>query len=238
MTLPMLVLDDLVVRYGAITAVDGVSFSVQSGEVFAILGANGAGKSSLLRTLLGWQRPAAGRLRFEGVDFTDEQPWRRAARGIAAVPESGRVFADLTVAENVGLGAYVEGRRPSNARLRDACRYFPELVDRFPDRAGSLSGGQQQMVAIARAMIGTPRLLLVDEVTSGLAPRLVAQVFDALDRLRETGITLLIAEQNARRALDIADRAVILQRGRIVIEGDAAELRTDPRLLDAYLGAS
>jgi branched-chain amino acid transport system ATP-binding protein len=234
---PLLAVDGLTVSYGAVAAVRDMSFTVSSGQTFAVLGANGAGKSSLLKALLGWERPARGRVHLDGQDITAWPPWRRGRAGLAAVPEGGRVFADLTIAENLAMGAYGQGARPSEEQVRAACRDFPAIAERLGERAGDLSGGQQQMVAIARALIAQPRLLVVDEVTSGLAPKLVAQVFAALAELPGRGITLLVAEQNARRALEIADHALVMSRGQAVLSGLAAELLGDTRLLDAYLGA-
>lgn len=230
---PLLAVDGLTVSYGAVAAVRDMSFTVSSGQTVAVLGANGAGKSSLLKALLGWERPARGRVHLDGQDITAWPPWRRGR----AVPEGGRVFADLTIAENLAMGAYGQGARPSEEQVRAACRDFPAIAERLGERAGDLSGGQQQMVAIVRALIAQPRLLVVDEVTSGLAPKLVAQVFAALAELPGRGITLLVAEQNARRALEIADHALVMSRGQAVLSGPAAELLGDTRLLDAYLGA-
>jgi branched-chain amino acid transport system ATP-binding protein len=234
---PLLSIEDLTVRYGAVVAVRGLSLAVPRGRTFAILGANAAGKSSLLKAVLGWHPAAGGRIRYESQDITSWPPWRRAAAGIAVVPERGRIFTDLTVGENLAMGDYLGGAHPTRDRIEEACRDFPVLTERLRHRAGDLSGGQQQMLAIARALIARPRLLIVDEVTSGLAPKLVTQVFDALATLPSRGITLLVAEQNARRALELADQAVVLSRGERVMAGPAAELRGERRLVEAYLGS-
>lgn len=231
----LLQVQDLNVRYGAITAVRELSFAVHEGESVAVLGANGAGKSSLVKALLGWTRPASGQIEFDGVPITTTAPWGKSRRGIAAVPEGGRVFGGLSIAHNLRIGG--GKRHSSEADVAAACRLFPELLDRLDQPAGTLSGGQQQMVAIARALMSRPRILIVDEVTSGLAPQLVAQVFRALERLAADGMTLLVTEQNARRALAITDRALLLQRGRLLLDRPSATVADDPQLRDAFLGA-
>ncbi len=234
---PLLAVEGLSVSYGAVRALSDLSLAVPEGTAFAVLGANGAGKSSLLRAILGWERPVTGRIVLDGHDVTRWSPWRRAAAGLAVVPERGRVFTDLTVGENLRVGAYLRGARPTTGEVAAACERFPILARRLDDRAGALSGGQQQMLAIARALIARPRLLVIDEVTSGLAPQLVTEVFGALRELARGGMTLLLAEQNVRRALEVADHALVLQRGKIVLAGRADELRGDERLLHAYLGS-
>lgn len=229
---------DLTVRYGAVTAVTGLSFTLGRGESLAVLGANGAGKSSLMKALLGWVVPQAGAIEFDGQDITTIKPWVRARRGITTVPEGGRVFGGLSILDNLKVGSHgIANAAATDSDVEHACRLFPELLDRLQESAGSLSGGQQQMVAIARALMSKPQLLMVDEVTSGLAPQLVSRVFEGLSRLAADGMTLLITEQNARRALAITDRALLLSRGRLVLDRPSAEVRKDPKLSAAYLGA-
>ncbi|MFI6322949.1 ABC transporter ATP-binding protein [Nonomuraea sp. NPDC050556] len=232
----MLAVEGLEVRYGAVSAVSGVSLELAEGATSAVLGANGAGKTSLIKALMGWEKAASGRILFGGVDVTTWTPWRRARAGMAVVPERGRVYGDLTIEENLVMGAFP--RRPSRKEMLEVLERFPGMGERLREPARLLSGGQQQMIAIARALMARPRLLLVDEVTSGLAPLLVAQVFATLGDLAATGLTLLVAEQNARRALEITSRAIVLQRGRIALSGESAQLRAEPRLLDAYLGSA
>lgn len=232
----MLAVEGLEVRYGAVSAVSGVSLELAENSTAAVLGANGAGKTSLIKALMGWEKAASGRIFFHGMDVTSWTPWRRARAGMAVVPERGRVYGDLTIEENLVMGAFP--RRPSRKEMLEVLERFPGMGERLREPARLLSGGQQQMIAIARALMARPRLLLVDEVTSGLAPLLVAQVFATLGDLAATGLTLLVAEQNARRALEITSTAIVLQRGRIALSGESAQLRAEPRLLDAYLGSA
>jgi ABC-type branched-subunit amino acid transport system ATPase component len=225
----------LSVAYGRMEVVHGVSFHVKPGEVVVIIGANGAGKTTTLRALAGLV-PTRGEVRFEGAVVSGRPAHWIARHGVALVPEGRMVFADQTVLDNLRLGAY--GRRDA-AVAADIERHFarfPILRERQRQAAGTLSGGEQQMLAIARALMGRPRLLLLDEPSLGLAPRLVAEVFDALARLRDEGLTLLLVEQLAEAALEIADRAYVLEEGRIVLSGTAGELRRDERVAHAYLG--
>lgn len=233
----MLEVRDLRVRYGEMEALRGISFHVAAGELVALIGANGAGKSTTLRAIMGLVS-AAGEILFEGRPLGPLTPWERARAGIGWVPEGRRVFASFTVEENLLAGAYP--RRDREALGRDLGRVyalFPRLAERRRQLARTLSGGEQQMLALARALLGRPRLLLVDEASQGLAPLVAERVFEAIAELRRQGLTLLMVEQNARRALALAARAYVLEVGRIVRAGSAAELRDDPAVRAAYLGA-
>lgn len=233
----MLEVRDLRVRYGEMEALRGISFHVAAGELVALIGANGAGKSTTLRAIMGLVS-AAGEILFEGRPLGPLTPWERARAGIGWVPEGRRVFASFTVEENLLAGAYP--RRDREALRRDLGRVyalFPRLAERRRQLARTLSGGEQQMLALARALLGRPRLLLVDEASQGLAPLVAERVFEAIAELRRQGLTLLMVEQNARRALALAARAYVLEVGRIVRAGSAAELRDDPAVRAAYLGA-
>ncbi len=233
----LLNVDNLVVTYGHIQALHGVSLEVRPGEAVAILGANGAGKSTIVRAVAGWITPHTGRVLYMGEDITRLPSWERAARGIALVPEGGRVFRDMTVEENLRLGAYLE---PNGQAVEERMAYvytlFPVLKERRRQIARTLSGGEQQMLAIGRAVMHNPKLLIVDEVSMGLAPVLVDTVFEALRHLKEEGVSMLIVEQNAHETLNVVDRGYVLENGRVVLEGTAEELRRDPRVQAAYLG--
>jgi branched-chain amino acid transport system ATP-binding protein len=228
---------DLHVRYGDMHAVRGVSFTVGAGEAVGIIGANGAGKTTTLLAVLGLV-PATGEVRLAGEPIMAWPPWRRAEAGLAWVPEGRRVFGDLTVAENLEAGAYrLRGRAAVRRELDRVYALFPRLAERRAQRARTLSGGEQQMLALGRALVGRPRVLLVDEASLGLAPIFVTRVFAAIRRLVAEGTTLLLVEQNVRQALATVSRAYVLEVGRVVREGPAAALAADPGLRDAYLGA-
>ena len=235
----MLKLESVQVSYGAIQAVKGVSLEVREGEVVTILGANGAGKSTLLKSIAGLEPAASGRILVAGQDCTRVPPHRRVALGVAMSPEGRGVFADQTVRENLMLGAY--GRRRDAAAVERAIERefdrFPRLREREHQLAGTLSGGEQQMLAISRALMSEPRLLLLDEPSLGLAPLVIKSIFDAIRQLRESGLTILLVEQMARQALGVADRAYVLETGRITLEGSGAQLLDDPKVRAAYLGA-
>lgn len=235
----MLKLESVQVSYGAIQAVKGVSLEVREGEVVTILGANGAGKSTLLKSIAGLEPAASGRILVAGQDCTRVPPHRRVALGVAMSPEGRGVFADQTVRENLMLGAY--GRRRDVAAVERAIERefdrFPRLREREHQHAGTLSGGEQQMLAISRALMSEPRLLLLDEPSLGLAPLVIKSIFDAIRQLRESGLTILLVEQMARQALGVADRAYVLETGRITLEGSGAQLLDDPKVRAAYLGA-
>lgn len=233
----MLQVENLDVHYGHIQALRDVSFTVNSDEGVAVLGANGAGKSTLIKTLMGWQMPTRGRIVFEGKDITRLPIWERTALGLAVVPESGRVFRDLTVMQNLELGAYTEKNRAAiQARAREMFELFPVLSERKNQIAKTLSGGEQQMLAIARALMTRPKLLLIDEVSMGLMPILVKKVFEVIAQLRQSGVTILLVEQNAFEALKVVDRGYVLENGRIVLNDTATALTQNPRVKAAYLG--
>ena len=229
---------DLEVRYGRVRAVRGVSLKVAGGEIVAVLGANGAGKSSLLRALLGIERPAAGRVEFDGADVTSWPASRRVRRGLVLVPEGRRIVMTLTVHENLLMGAF--NRRDHAAvaaEIDDVYRRFPNLAARRDRTASVVSGGEQQMLAIGRALLAAPKLMMLDEPSLGLSPLLSSQVFDHIATLRrERGLGILLVEQNTQRALELADRAYVVELGRIVAEGPPHQLTPDRTLLDAYLG--
>jgi branched-chain amino acid transport system ATP-binding protein len=222
-------------RYGRIPALKGIELAVNAGELVALVGANGAGKSTLLRALSGVQ-PASGKIVFENTEIHALSPERRVALGIVQVPEGRQVFAPLSVEDNLRLGAYRRGGARAEASLERVYGMFPVLAERRRHAAGTLSGGQQQMLAIGRALMGQPRLLLLDEPSMGLAPRLVAEIFACVRALRAADTGLLLVEQNARAALAIADRGYVLETGRIVLQGSGADLLADPSVRAAYLG--
>lgn len=229
-------IEGLSVVYGGARAVDDVSLSVPRGRVVALLGANGAGKSSLLSALVGLVPALSRRLTLDGIDLADRSPERRADAGLSYVPEGRRVFAGLTVRENIEVGIDA-GAAQRRARLADMLALFPDLADKQAERAWRLSGGQQQMLAIARALVRRPRALLLDEPSLGLAPRVAADVFARLRAVADEGIAVLLAEQNAARALAIADEAVVLSHGRAALDGVASRLSADdPTLMDLLTG--
>jgi branched-chain amino acid transport system ATP-binding protein len=230
--------EGLTTRYGAITALHGVSLTVQPGEVVVLIGPNGAGKSTLLNTVAGLLRPAAGQVRFEGSDVTGTSPDRMVRLGVALVPQHRRLFADLTVAENLTIAGITTPPRVRSARVRDLLEQFPMLADRSGLAAGYLSGGQAQQLAVARALMSEPRLLLMDEPSLGLAPRLVDEILALITDLRDQGRTLLVVEQNARKAVRIADRVYVLRTGRIVDEGSGAEFLQREDIFETYLGGT
>jgi branched-chain amino acid transport system ATP-binding protein len=237
---PLLAVRDLVVRYGAITALRGVNLEVSAGEVVTLLGANGAGKTTMLRAISGLVRPSAGTIRMNGAAIERLSPSRIVARGVAHCPEGRRIFASLSVADNLRLGA--TARRDRGAVEADRERMFelfPILKERLHQPGGTLSGGEQQMLALARALMAAPRLLLLDEPSLGLAPLMVQKIFETLAALKRQGVTMLVVEQNASAALDLADRAYVLRTGEIILSDTAATLRQDrDRVAHAYLGAT
>ena len=235
---PVLDVADLEVRYGAVRAVRGVDLRVGKSELVALLGANGAGKSSTLRAIAGALRPAGGRVRLNGRDVGGASPERMVRLGVAMVPETRDVFADLTVEENLRLGAFTR-RRDKNGVRSDLARMhdlFPILSERAAQAAGTLSGGEQQMLVIARALMSGPRLLLLDEPSLGLAPTIVKRIFALIRELKRTDLTILLVEQNARAALGVADRAYVMQGGRIAASGTAGEIAAADDLQGLYLG--
>ena len=232
----MLEASGLTSHYGRIPALKGVDLKIGQGELVALVGANGAGKTTLLRALSGVQRVTSGRVRFEGADITAARPDVRVRLGIAQVPEGRQVFGPLSVEDNLVLGAYVRPRHEGRAALGRVYAMFPALAERRTSPAGMLSGGQQQMLAIGRALMAAPRLLLLDEPSMGLAPRLVQEIFAAIRTLREAGTTIFLVDQNARAALAIADRGYVLETGQIVLAGTGRELAANDAVKQAYLG--
>ena len=230
-------IEGLEVGYGRIAVLHGLSLRVEPGRTVCLIGANGAGKTTMMRTISGLVQPRAGRIRFAGQDIAGRPAHRIAAAGLRQVPEGRQCFAELTVAENLVLGAYLVPGRAEIARRQDAVlTRFPRLRERLAQFAGSLSGGEQQMLAIGRALMGAPRLLLLDEPSMGLAPLFVEEIFAILGALKADGTTILLVEQNASAALDVSDHAYVLETGRIVLSGPAAAVAADPRVTAAYLG--
>ena len=232
----MLDVEQLTVAYGQRRALEGVSLSVREGEIVTLLGANGSGKSTTLRAISGLVRPQRGRIVYRGRDVTATSPDAIVAAGIGHVPEGRDIFGDFSVRENLLVGAHTTPRREVDARLAAAYAAFPVLRERQDQRAATLSGGEQQMLAIARALMARPRLLLLDEPSLGLAPRLVREIFGVIERINRDGVTVLLVEQNARRALALAARGYVLEIGRVAVSGPSAELAADPRIRAAYLG--
>ena len=234
----MLTIQNLNVHYGVIHALHDVSLTVGQGEIVTLIGSNGAGKSTTLLTLSGLLNPTSGSIRFEERDIVSVPPHRRVHQGLVQVPEGRRVFASLTVAENLDLGAYSRrDKQQVGVDIEEVYALFPRLHERRAQAAGTLSGGEQQMLAVGRAMMSKPRLLLLDEPSLGLAPLLVKEIFNVVKRIRDRGVTVLLVEQNAHMALAVADRAYVLETGRIVMSGPAKEIAGDPRVKQAYLGA-
>ncbi|WP_137893507.1 ABC transporter ATP-binding protein [Ramlibacter sp. 2FC] len=235
----MLKLESVEMAYGAIRAVKGVSLEVRPGEVVTIIGANGAGKSTLLKGIVGLEPLAAGRLFIHGVDCTHLPAHKRVGVGVALSPEGRGVFPDQTVRENLLLGAYSKRSDPQRVEALIAQEFarFPRLAERRDQMAGTLSGGEQQMLAISRALMSEPKLLLLDEPSLGLAPLIIAEIFRSIRALRESGLTILLVEQMAKQALGVADRAYVLETGVITLEGSGHQLLHDPKVKAAYLGS-
>jgi branched-chain amino acid transport system ATP-binding protein len=234
----MLEVQSLEVKYGAVRVLRGISFTVLDGQIVALLGANGAGKTTTLRAIMGLAEVAAGRISLDGEDLGGRPPHEVIRRGLALCPEGRRLFANLTVNDNLLLGGY---GRPKASRSEDldwVLATFPRLRERLHQQAGTLSGGEQQMVALGRALMSRPRLLLLDEPSLGLAPLLVAEVFRVVQEINRRGTTVLLVEQNAHAALDIAHYGYVLENGRLVLEGSGQELLSHPHLQQAYLGGS
>jgi branched-chain amino acid transport system ATP-binding protein len=225
------------VHYGVLEALKGIDFALVEGQITTLLGANGAGKSTTLLTLSGLIKPSAGSISFDGVDLRNLPPHRVAAHGIVQIPEGREIFTRLTVTENLQLGAYRRSDKAGIAAdLQGVLTLFPRLKERLAGAAGNLSGGEQQMLAIARALMARPRLLLLDEPSMGLAPLMVQEIFKTLRELNERGLTIFLVEQNARQALKIAHYAYIMENGKIVLAGSDAEMLNNPRVIQAYLG--
>jgi branched-chain amino acid transport system ATP-binding protein len=232
---PLLEVRDLDVRYGAIRAIRGIDFTVEEGEIVALLGANGAGKTTTQKTISGMLRPAAGSITFDGQRIDGIPAHRLIGLGICHVPEGRHVFPRMTVAENLEMGAF-RFRHPDEAELERVLELFPRLRERYRQQAGTLSGGEQQMLAIGRALMGKPRLLLLDEPSMGLAPLIVRQIFDIVREINAGGVTVLLVEQNAAQALALANRGYVLETGELVLSGTGRELLADDRVRAAYLG--
>lgn len=232
----MLVIESLTVSYSGVLALQGVDLDIRAGEMVALIGSNGAGKSTLLNSLSGLVVPKAGTIRFDGEDIVGWRPSRIARSGLLHVPEGRQILADLSVEENLTLGALALGGRTPVYDFGAIIGLFPILGSRRTQKAGSLSGGEQQMLAIGRALMGAPKLLLLDEPSLGLAPRIVDQVFETLTAINKQGLTILLVEQNAKRALSVASRAYVLEQGRVALSGDASALARDPAVEALYLG--
>ncbi len=231
----MLKVNDIHVYYGAIHAIKGVSFEVNEGETVALIGANGAGKSTTLKTVSGLMHPRTGSIEFLGNDITHSEAHTLVSHGLAHVPEGRRIFLQMTVQENLEMGAYTRKGKLDDA-LDNVFAHFPRLKERRKQIGGTLSGGEQQMLAMGRAMMISPKLLMLDEPSMGLAPILVEQIFDIIRELHKSGTTILLVEQNAGMALDIADRAYVLETGKITLSGTGAELAKSEAVKKAYLG--
>ena len=231
----MLTVQDLHVNYGAVHALNGVSLTVNDGEIVSLIGANGAGKTTTLRTITGLEKAASGSITFDGVDLRKTEPSKIITHKLAHVPEGRHIFPAMTVEENLEMGAYTD---PSDLeKTRDEVyQRFPRLRERRRQLAGTLSGGEQQMLAVGRALMSKPKMILMDEPSMGLSPLLVKEIFDIIREVNAQGITILLVEQNARMALSISHRAYVLETGTITIQGDAKDLLNDPRVKKAYLG--
>jgi branched-chain amino acid transport system ATP-binding protein len=238
--MPLLEVDDLHVAYGELEVVRGISFTVDCGEIVTILGSNGAGKTTTLRSLAGLIRPTRGRIEFAGKDIRNMPAHEIANLGLALVPEGRQLFPEHTVRENLELGAYRRlregGQREFNESLAEIFELFPRVRERLEQPAGLLSGGEQQMVAIARALVSRPQLLLLDEPSLGLAPIMLRSIFDTFTKLKTRGLTILIVEQMAWLGLEICNRAHVLETGTIALSGTSQELTSNPRVMEAYLG--
>ncbi|WP_154504369.1 ABC transporter ATP-binding protein [Stecheria intestinalis] len=233
----MLKVENLVVRYGMIEAIKGISFEVNDGEICTLIGANGAGKTTTMHTISGLLRPASGKIELDGVDITKVPNYKIVEMGIAQCPERRRVFAQQTVEDNLILGAYTRKDKDGIAAdMKKVYELFPRLLERKKQLAGTLSGGEQQMLAMGRALMAKPKIILLDEPSMGLSPLLVKEIFHIIEDINKQGVTVLLVEQNAKMALAIADRAYVLETGKITLQGTGAELANDPRVQKAYLG--
>ncbi|MEE6158881.1 ABC transporter ATP-binding protein [Olsenella sp. YH-ols2221] len=232
----MLKVDDLQVYYGAIHAVKGISFEVNEGEIVSLIGANGAGKSTTMNTIAGLIKPKEGKIVYKDEDITGLPAHKIVAKGMALCPEGRRVFSHLTVQENLEMGGYLRTAAENADTMEKVYTYFPRLKERKAQTAGTLSGGEQQMLAMGRALMSHPQLLMLDEPSMGLAPILVDEIFDIIETLNKAGTTILLVEQNAQMALSIADRGYVLEVGNIVLAGTGKQLLNDPAVKSAYLG--
>jgi len=232
----MLEVDDITVSYGEITALHGVSLTVEEGEIVTVIGANGAGKTTLLRTISGLNRPSTGRIKFQEQDIHTLSPDEIARHGVIHVPEGRHIFPNLTVEENLRLGTFARRDGGGVAGLERVYDIFPRLEERTQQRGGLLSGGEQQMLAVGRALMSDPDLLLLDEPSLGLAPQIIQDVRETVERLNEEGITILLIEQNVRIAMELASRAYVLQNGQVQVSGDTDELSERDDIRESYLG--
>ena len=234
----LLEIKDLHVSYGKIKAIKGISLEVQAGEIVTLVGANGAGKTTLLKTISGLLQPASGAIEYEGKPLSDIKPFERVVEGICQAPEGRGIFPGMTVLENLEMGKFSRiAAKSENAQdLEMVYSLFPRLKERSTQSGGTLSGGEQQMLAIGRALMSRPRLLLLDEPSMGLAPKFIAQIFEIIQEIKKQNVTILLVEQNAAKALSIADRAYVLETGYITMTGSGVELLNDPKVRQAYLG--
>ena len=234
----MLELQDLTVSYGGIQALKGISLQVGEGEIVTLIGANGAGKSTTLRTISGLEKPQGGKILYNGVDITGKPSKYMVQKGLILVPEGRLIFPDMTVLENLKIGAYLRRDKDIEKDIQHMYELFPRLKERSWQMAGTLSGGEQQMLAVGRALMSRPKLLMMDEPSLGLAPLVVRDIFSIIRTIRDSGVTVLLIEQNANAALKVADRGYVLETGRIALEGTGQELLSDPAVRAAYLGKS
>ena len=234
----MLELQDLTVSYGGIQALKGISLQVGEGEIVTLIGANGAGKSTTLRTISGLEKPQSGKILYNGVDITGKPSKYMVQNGLILVPEGRLIFPDMTVLENLKIGAYLRRDRDIDKDIQHMYELFPRLKERSWQMAGTLSGGEQQMLAVGRALMSRPKLLMMDEPSLGLAPLVVRDIFSIIRTIRDSGVTVLLIEQNANAALKVADRGYVLETGRIALEGTGQQLLSDPAVRAAYLGKS
>ncbi|MBN0986522.1 ABC transporter ATP-binding protein [Amphritea pacifica] len=232
----MLQIENVNTHYGQIQALHDVSIEIRQGEIITLIGANGAGKTTLMMTICGDPKASSGKIIFEGEELEHCNTPEIMRKGLAIVPEGRRVFSSMTVEENLSMGAYFRTKEQAEETVQYVLKLFPRLEERFKQRAGTMSGGEQQMLAIGRALMSRPRLLLLDEPSLGLAPIIIKQIFDIIERLRDEGVTIFLVEQNANQALRIADRAYVLENGRIVKTDTGANLLTDESVQKAYLG--
>ncbi|MBD8163814.1 high-affinity branched-chain amino acid ABC transporter ATP-binding protein LivF [Erwinia persicina] len=236
MSQAMLSLNNISTHYGKIQALHNVSLHINQGEIVTLIGANGAGKTTILGTLCGEPRATEGSITFDGKDITDWQTARIMREAIAIVPEGRRVFSRMTVDENLAMGGFFAERQQYQQRIKRVYELFPRLYERRVQRAGTMSGGEQQMLAIGRALMSQPRLLLLDEPSLGLAPIIIQQIFDTIEQLRQEGMTIFLVEQNANQALKLADRGYVLENGHVVLEDTGAALLANEAVRSAYLG--
>ncbi|HZX52217.1 ABC transporter ATP-binding protein [Pseudomonas sp. XK-1] len=232
----MLYFENVSTFYGKIQALHDVNVEVRQGEIVTLIGANGAGKSTLLMTLCGSPQASSGSIRYQGEELIGQDTPDIMRKSIAVVPEGRRVFSRLSVEENLVMGGFFGSKADNQEQMDKVLHLFPRLKERFAQRAGTMSGGEQQMLAIGRALMSKPKLLLLDEPSLGLAPIIIQQIFDIIEQLRKDGVTVFLVEQNANQALKLADRGYVLENGRIVMQGSGHDLLNDPKVRDAYLG--